>query len=69
MILFIPVFVDYIETGIVLRQPTLVVSMFVLLSSLLSFVVGLILDIQVKHSHQNFEVQLNLISMLLKDKQ
>lgn len=69
MILFIPVFVDYIETGIVLRQPTLVVSMFVLLSSLLSFVVGLILDIQVKHSHQNFEVQLNLISMILKDKQ
>ena len=69
MILFVPVFVDYIETGIVLRQPTLVVSMFVLLSSLLSFVVGLILDIQVKHSHQNFEVQLNLISMILKDKQ
>lgn len=68
MILFIPVFIDYLETGIVLRQPTLVVSMFVLLSSLLSFVVGLILDIQVKHSHQNFEVQLNLISMLLKNK-
>lgn len=67
MVLFIPVFIDYIETGLVMRQPTLVVSMFLLLSSLLSFVAGIILDVQVKHSHQNFEIQLNMISMMLKN--
>lgn len=67
MVLFIPVFIDYIETGLVMRQPTLVVSMFLLLSSLMSFVAGIILDVQVKHSHQNFEIQLNMISMMLKN--
>lgn len=67
MVLFIPVFIDYIETGLVMRQPTLVVSMFLLLSSLMSVVAGIILDVQVKHSHQNFEIQLNMISMMLKN--
>lgn len=67
MVLFISVFIDYIETGLVMRQPTLVVSMFLLLSSLMSFVAGIILDVQVKHSHQNFEIQLNMISMMLKN--
>lgn len=68
MILFIPVFIEYVETGLVLRQPTLIVSMFALLAALLSFTCGLILDIQVKHSHQSFEIQLNLITMMLKER-
>lgn len=66
LLLFIPIFVDYIETGVVLRQPTLLVSMFVLLASLLVFACGLILDVQVKHSRQNFEVELNLIQIMLQ---
>lgn len=44
MILFIPVFIIYLQTGYVLKIPTLVVSGVVLTLSLIFFITGLILD-------------------------
>lgn len=41
---FIPVFIEFIQTGLVARFPTLFVSLFVILAGLLLFACGLILD-------------------------
>jgi len=40
----IPIIVDYIDTGLVLRLPTAVLSMGIMITSFLSFTGGLILD-------------------------
>ncbi|MCI1823557.1 MAG: glycosyltransferase family 2 protein [Megasphaera sp.] len=66
IILFIPVFIEYIETGLVPRMPTLVVSVVLMLAAFLSVVCGLILDTNAKNNRKNFEVQMNIIRMLLR---
>ena len=62
LILFIPVLVDYIQTGLVPRFPTLIVSGIMFLCSLQCLFSGLILDvldiIEKKH-RQLFELELN----------
>mgnify|MGYP002638468290 CR=1 FL=1 len=52
---FIPVLIDYIQTGIVLKFPTLIVCGFTALSALQSFFSGLILSTSVQKSKQDFE--------------
>ncbi len=42
--LFIPVFIAYLKTGLVLKFPTLIVSVVLLTLSLIFFITGLILD-------------------------
>ncbi|MDR0349581.1 MAG: glycosyltransferase family 2 protein [Tannerella sp.] len=59
VLLFIPVLYDYIETGLVPRFPTLIVSGIILLCALQSFFSGLILDVVVKKHRQLFELELN----------
>lgn len=66
LVLFMPVFVDYLATGLVPRFPTLIVSMFSMLASFLMLACGLVLDTNAKNSRKNFEVQMNLIRMMLK---
>lgn len=61
-ILMIPILIEYGQTGLVPRFPTLIVSGFLMLTSILSLCCGLILDTQTKQSRQNFEIQLNLLS-------
>jgi len=56
--LFIPVFIDYLETGLVPRMPTLVVSGIMVLASLLSLSCGLILDTLLKQHRQMFELEI-----------
>lgn len=51
----IPVLSDYFKTGLVPKYPTLIVSGFVALAGLLSFVCGLILDSIKKYNDQAFE--------------
>ena len=63
--LFIPVFLEFLETGLVPRFPTLIVSVIMMLASFLSFVCGLILDTHAKNNRKNFELQMNIIKMLL----
>lgn len=66
LILFVPVFTEFLKTGLVPRIPTLVVSSVMMLAAFLSFVCGLILDTNAKNSRKNFEVQMNIIRMMLK---
>lgn len=63
IIMFIPVFNDYMITGYVERFPTLIVSGIIGSAALLVFSCGLILDTQGKKSRQSFEIQMNLIKM------
>ena len=66
LILFIPVFTEFLKTGLVPRFPTLIVSAVMMLAAFLSLVCGLILDTNAKNSRKNFEVQMNIIKMMLK---
>ena len=66
--LFIPVLIEFIETGLVPRFPTLIVSVVLMLAAFLSGVCGVILDTTATNSRKNFEVQLNIIRMLMKKK-
>ena len=61
LVLFVPVFLEYLETGLVARFPTLIVAGFIFLGGLLTFCCGLILDTVIKRDRQNFELWLNLL--------
>lgn len=52
----IPVFVEYFDTGLVPRIPTLIFAGFMLIISILLFVCGLILEVVVKKHRQLFEL-------------
>jgi hypothetical protein len=58
IILFIPVFAEYLNTGLVLRFPTLIVCGFMVIAALLSFSSGMILDTLVQKHKQDFEFRL-----------
>lgn len=64
--LFLPVFHEYLETGLVPKMPTLVTSGFLMMSAVVSQGIGLVLDTEVKNSRKNFEIQMNVISMMLQ---
>ncbi len=66
LILFLPVFSEYLATGLVPKMPTLVTSGFFMLAAVLSLGIGLVLDTEVKNSRKNQEIQMNLISMMLR---
>ena len=57
-IFLVPVFVDYFRTGLVPRFPTLIFSTFLLLTGMLSWVMGLILDAIKKMSDREYELRL-----------
>ena len=56
---FVPVFADYLKTGLVLRFPTLIVSGFMGIAALLSFFSGQILQTMVQKNRQDFEMLLH----------
>ena len=58
-ILFMPVFYEYLQTGLVPRYPTLIVSGFVVLLAMLLWACGLILEVLVKKHRQMFEILRN----------
>lgn len=66
--MFVPVLMDYLQTSLVPRFPTLIVSGFMMSASLLSFTCGLILDTIAKGNRKNFELQTNLIRMTLSER-
>ena len=59
--LFIPIFENFLITGLVPKFPTLIVSMGIGVSSILSLVCGLILDTIKKYSDQAYELFLKII--------
>ena len=68
LILFLPVFSEFLQTGIVPRFPTLIVSVVMMLAAFLSVVCGLILDTNAKNNRKNFEIQMNILKILLNRK-
>lgn len=66
--MFMPVFVVYLKTGLVLNFPTLIVSGFIAMAALQSFFAGLVLSTIVQKDRQLFEYKLQMVQMnALKD--
>ena len=63
-ILAIPVFVEYMNTGLVPRFPTLIVACILLVICLLLTTTGIILQVIVKKNKQIFEILVNQINMM-----
>lgn len=59
LILFIPIVIEYAQTGLVPRVPTLITSGVLATFALLSFLVGIILDVIVKKHRQLYELLIN----------
>lgn len=67
ILLFLPVLVEYLNTGLVPKLPTLVFSSMLMVATFLSFVCGFILDTEIQKNKQFFELQMNLIKLLIKN--
>ena len=63
--LFLPVLGTYLETGLVPRFPTLIVSSMMMLAAMLSLACGLILDANRLRSRRDFELHMNMVAMML----
>ena len=58
IVLFLPVLDTYARTGLVYRLPTLIVSCFIFLSSILSLFTGIIMDQIHKKEQKDYEYML-----------
>lgn len=56
--MFVPVFIEYMQTGLVPRFPTLIVSGFIGIASLLTFFCGVVLEVITKKHKQIYEMML-----------
>lgn len=59
VILFIPVLTDYLQTGLVPKFPTLIVSTVLLIMAILFWICGLILEVIAKKHRQLYELLMN----------
>lgn len=62
----VPVFSEYFKTGLVLRFPTLIFGLVMLIIAILLFVCGVILEVVVKKHRQLFELNLINLNIILK---
>ncbi len=67
VIFMVPVVVDFINTGLVERFPTLIVCCFVELAAIQSFFAGMILSDMTIKNRRDFEFRRNLIQKDLED--
>ena len=65
LLMFLPVFAEYLETGLVPKIPTLIVSGLLALAALLSAFGGLILDTIANNARKDFELRMNALKILL----
>ncbi len=68
LIMFLPIFAEFLKTGLVPRIPTLIVSMILGLTSILSAVCGIILDTIANNARKDFELKMNMLKILLKER-
>ena len=66
LILFVPVLIEFIQTDLVPRFPTLIVACILFAIGVMAEVCGIILDVIVKKHRQLYELYLNLISVNTK---
>ena len=64
---FIPIFIEYLQTGLVLRFPTLIVCGFVVILAFFFLFAGVILDTLLQKEKQAFEFRLQLIHIGTKN--
>lgn len=67
-VLFLPVFIEYLKEGIVPRLPTLITAGFIMVVAIQSMVCGIILETERSKSRQAFELNLNIVKLLLDAK-
>lgn len=65
---FIPIFKEYLETGLVAKIPTLIVCGFTVLTSINSLFTGLILQTVIQHAKHEFEFRLQLVNDKYEEK-
>ncbi len=69
---FIPVFISFVDTGMVDKIPTLIMCGFVELAAISSFFTGLMLTTMTQKNRQDYEFRLQLVDMqhkkLMEDK-
>ncbi len=58
LILFIPIAIEFFQTGLVPRFPTLFCAGFIALSGILAFFTGVCLDIIIKKDKKNYELKI-----------
>lgn len=61
IVFFIPVFLEYMKTGLVLKFPTLIVCGFVMMAAIQSFFAGLILSNMALKNRRDFEYRFALV--------
>lgn len=61
LLFFVPVFVEYLNTGLVMRFPTLIVACMIGLLGMLMWVCGIILNVIAKKHRQLYELYLNML--------
>ena len=61
VLFFIPVLLEYIATGLVLKFPTLIVCGFVMLAAIQSFFAGLMLSNMAQKNRRDFEYRYTLV--------
>lgn len=61
IIFFIPVLMEYLKTGLVLKFPTLIVCGFVMMAAIQSFFAGLILSNMAMKNRRDFEYRFTLV--------
>ena len=66
-IMFVPILVKFVHTGLVPNFPTLIVSGFIALTAIISLFVGLILSTMVEKGRQEYEFRLQIIDHWRKD--
>lgn len=68
VVLFIPIFITYIETGMVDRFPTLFVCGFIALAAIQSLFTGLMLSNMALKNRRDFEYRLTLVTRRVREK-
>lgn len=64
LIFLIPPFAGYFKTGLVDKLPSLIVGAFIILTAILSFMCGIILQVIVKKDRQQYELLMNEMKMI-----
>jgi len=67
-IMFVPILVKFVHTGLVPNFPTLIVSGFIALTAIISLFVGLILSTMVEKGRQEYEFRLQIIDHWRKNR-
>jgi small-conductance mechanosensitive channel len=64
----LPGLIGYVQTGLVTHGISLLIGGYVVLAGILSLICGLILNTVVGQARQDFEIKLNMLDLMLKER-